>query len=222
VRASRLFLLRMLVAVAGGCISSPAAPQNADIGPNADTPGGDTLRVNFSNQAAASESDILLMATVAGQVLGKAGITVRWSFCFDQFSQRPADSSCIEKPDVPVFFLTLVEDSRTNEQKGLGLAVLGTGRASVYYRRAETLAKGMGNVSAGQILGYAAVHEIVHLILASHDHSASGLMRSGWKRGELRDIGQNHFSLTRSESSIVRRALAQRTLMFAQATKPHN
>jgi hypothetical protein len=101
----------------------------------------------------------------------------------------------------------------------MGAAMLGTGRATVYYHRAQVLARmAEYRISTGKILGYIASHEIGHLILQSSNHSAKGVLKRAWSRDEFRDMSQSQFwfagefSHLRAVTSSTKRGIPARSL----------
>jgi hypothetical protein len=101
-------------------------------------------------------------------------------------------------------------DLRLSAHTVLGAAVrtpAGTGLAYVFYRRVQERAEAYA-VSSALVLACAMAHELGHLLLASREHGADGLMRAQWRRNEfqLADQGQLRFSPDEGEHIRARMA----------------
>ena len=60
---------------------------------------------------------------------------------------------------------------------------------------------------ASLLLGYAMAHEIGHLLLGSHSHSATGVMRAQWDRNDLTLVERGLLHFTPEEAQRIRRRL---------------
>jgi hypothetical protein len=81
--------------------------------------------------------------------------------------------------------------------------------ATVFADRIRLTAR-IAGVDEGELLGRAMAHEIAHLLLGTHDHARSGLMRGRW---DARDLQQNQpwdWMLSRNEGATMREALVRR------------
>jgi hypothetical protein len=81
--------------------------------------------------------------------------------------------------------------------------------ATVFADRVAVTAR-MAGIDEGELLGRAMAHEIGHLLIGTHDHASSGLMRGRW---EARDLGRNRpleWMLSRQEGATMREALVRR------------
>ena len=72
----------------------------------------------------------------------------------------------------------------------------------------DELARKQELASRGQILGHAVAHEIGHLVMGLNSHSPRGLMRSGWKANELRDMAERHLLFSKREGERMRTRIA--------------
>ncbi len=78
--------------------------------------------------------------------------------------------------------------------------------AVIFYDRIEELTKA-GVAGAGQILGYAVVHEVGHLLLGSTIHSPAGIMSSPWSR---EDVKLARLLFTRQQARAIRGEVIRR------------
>ena len=123
----------------------------------------------------------------ADAALRSASTAVQWEEC----SARSVTARC----DAPLTGQYVVRIVRTAGGSAPGPQALGealvdiaTGSsvfATIYFQRVHRLAQSAG-ADEGEVLGYAIAHELGHLLLASHVHSAQGLMRPLWRERELR------------------------------------
>ena len=150
-----------------------------------------TLSIRLYNQSAASERELSDLQKTVNQVFSHIRFTVFW---VQPLSEGGSQIKRVEQSANEDISVTIVDSWTPVNRHVIGAATLGTGRATVYYRRARVLARiAEYRVSTGQILGYIASHEIAHLILDSSGHSAKGVLKLAWSRDDLRDMSQNQF-----------------------------
>ena len=164
------------------------------------------INVHFSNQSSATDRELADLEVTTRQLFAKGGIAISWSRCFDRTRHLTPDRGCENPAGGAVVFLSLIDIQPTLNPHVLGMSTLGTGRATVFYARTRMVASMATDVSVGQVLGYAAAHEIVHLMLGP-DHSASGVMKEAVSPDDLRDMAQGHSWIGRTELAQVRSAL---------------
>lgn len=149
------------------------------------------LSIHLYNQSAASEQDLSDLQKTVNEVFSHTRVIVFWG------PFPPEGRSGIQRVEQRAskdIFLTVVDRCTAVDRHIMGAATLGTGRATVYYRRAQVLARMADcRVSTGKILGYVASHEIAHLILHSSDHSANGVLKRAWSRDDFRVMSQSRF-----------------------------
>jgi hypothetical protein len=157
------------------------------------------------------------MESVAGWVLGKAGIVPAWVDCPFSTERAEASSPC-GKPLGGIRFLLRITHDHVPAQESvwhtsLGMAHItpeGGTYAILLMDLIETLAREQQIVSKGQILGHAAAHEIGHLLMGSNSHSPHGLMRAGWGTKELQDMAERRLLFSNSEGNRMRVRIAAR------------
>jgi hypothetical protein len=162
-----------------------------------------TLCIQTYNRSTASDQEISEMQITAAAVFSRARFRIIWVHCFPASVELVQNLECKGRGDGTNISLTVIDKWRGAKRQVMGAATLGTGRATVYYQRVRAMADVSGNrVSAGKLLGYAAAHEIAHLILGSSDHSAMGILKATWSSDDFRDMGQEHFWLAGELSRV--------------------
>lgn len=150
-----------------------------------------TLAIHLYNQSAASEQVLSDLKRTVDEVFSHTSFTIVW---VEPLSKGRSGIKRVEQNAQQDIHLTIVDSKTGIDHRIMGAATLGTGRATVYYRRAQVLARMADcQVSTGEILGYAASHEIAHLILHSSDHSAKGVLKRDWSRDDFCDMSESHF-----------------------------
>jgi hypothetical protein len=103
---------------------------------------------------------------VASQVYRSAGVTIEW-----------VDSGCIAGPAGLYVNLVSVDSGDVHlAELAVGFAEPGGLTATVLYNRIERLAR-HHHKKPQTVLGYVIAHELGHLLLPPHSHSATGIMQ---------------------------------------------
>lgn len=149
------------------------------------------LSIHLYNQSAASEQELSDLQKTVNEVFSHTWFTVLW---VQSLHEGGPAIKRVEQSANEDIWVTIVDSWTGANQRTIGAATPGTGRATVYYRRAQLLAR-MAEcpVSTGRILGYVTSHEIAHLILHSSDHSVTGVLKGVWSRDDFRDMAQSQF-----------------------------
>lgn len=156
---------------------------------------GSPITVRVYNRSSAPDREIDEMEKVGGEVFQRAKVTTIWVPCAisDTSSKLPESIECQKVCEPGVVSLTLINDFPALAHI-LGASTLHAGRATLYYERVRALAPRSGNkVTAGQVLGYAAAHELGHLMLGSRWHSAKGVMKETWSSSDLFEMAVHQF-----------------------------
>ena len=159
-------------------IGAPAAAEPHD---------GHPVSVRVYDMAGLDAGTIRTALATADAVLRSASIAVQWEEC----AARSTPARC-EAPLTGQYVVRVVRtaggSTRGRQALGDALVDMATGSAvfaTIYFQRVHRLAQSAGADEA-ELLGYAFAHELGHLLLASHEHSAQGLMRPIWRERELR------------------------------------
>jgi hypothetical protein len=142
----------------------------------------------------------------AASILESANFDVVWLHCV-----RPSNEDAIacKKIDLPGHLaLRIIPDvasSMSDAAFGVTfLAADGTGKYSdVFWKRAVDL-HATSSLDLGSVLGSVIAHELGHLLLGSHAHAVSGIMRTHWEAEELRRIAMGTLLFTPKQAKIMR------------------
>jgi hypothetical protein len=171
------------------------------------------FQVRIYNYAQVLPETMLEAKKAASVIFQRAGLEVCWlDHSFDGISGESTLNS-----DYPVFQLRVLTRQMTERLPAVskhmtGLTFQGTsghpGRvASVFYHRVEELAKAE-ICSKGQILGYAAAHELGHLLLGNIDHSSTGLMKAKLGHKDLQTAARGDLVFTEEQAVLIRWAVS--------------
>ena len=184
-------LLGLLFLILGQCASAKTSDQ--------DRP---EITIFVYNTARVPLPDLALAERETTMIFRQAGIATAWVNCSATTLKGPCQPSGPRE-----FILHIVARGKTSSDAVFGLAFLGadgTGRYSdIFYDRIEKMHRDSG-ASPARLLGTVAAHEIGHLLLGSHAHSAMGLMSAHWRIEELRSIRMGGLSFTSEQVSRMR------------------
>jgi hypothetical protein len=133
------------------------------------------------------------METVASEVFQRTKLTTIWVSCSIAGGNVPQSAACQEASSPVMVSLTLINNFPVLAHI-LDASTPCAGRATLYYDRVRALSlRSGGTVTVGQVLGYAAAHEIGHLMLGSRGHSIKGVMKETWSPSDLREMAVHEF-----------------------------
>jgi hypothetical protein len=90
---------------------------------------------------------------------------------------------------------------------GSATPLINAPRVSVFYTHIQYVAE-QRHLQPDVLFGYVLAHEIGHLLLGPHAHSASGLMRAHWDRDDMAyGVAQGSFTFSADEADRIRRVL---------------
>ena len=78
----------------------------------------------------------------------------------------------------------------------------------VFHDRVESFARRYF-ASSGNVLGNAIAHEVGHLMLPYHSHSAAGIMRASWTMNDFQDLSRGWLLFTPEQGKLLRARLGQ-------------
>ncbi|MBY0504154.1 MAG: hypothetical protein K2X03_09595 [Bryobacteraceae bacterium] len=157
------------------------------------------LSVRIHNQARLPAAAIAAAITEARWVLSQAGVETTW---------------CDADPCRSDFSIGIRQDDpRDSQTFVLGFAMLGTAKgntACVVYPRVLQLTEfHAGAAPLSTVLGYVMAHELAHMLMRSHAHSA-GVMSASWTVADLRAMSQRHLRFSPAEASALQYAATKR------------
>lgn len=161
-----------------------------------------------------SASTLRRMEAEASKVLATAGIRSRWEAPVGD--EPPSRGEEAAGPSVLVIDVNILSEQMASQVKlpdaALGYAApsSATGspkRVSVVYDHALQLGP-ISPASLDQLLGYAILHEVGHVLLPSAPHSASGIMRAEWDLEDLWRISQGRLYFNAQQSAAMRAEVA--------------
>lgn len=173
----------------------------------ANCPKWERLSVKVFNDAN-TEKGILNSAKLeAGWLLKPLCIEPIWVEC--RIAATEAETIPCEGPFGAVE-LRVSWNTKSAELSGLalGIAFVGANRVTIFLERIlELVATNGGIIDAGGLLGHVMAHEIGHLLLHSTTHTGEGIMRSEFRRSDLKRAAQRHLTFTRDQVETIRRSL---------------
>jgi hypothetical protein len=166
------------------------------------------LTILVYNTAGVSFTDLIRAEEQGAMIFRAAGIRTAWVHC----SAGGVAEACHQPAGSNQFVVHIVPRGQTSTDAVFGLAFLGTDGSGkytdVFYDRIEQMHRDSG-VSRAQLLGTVAAHEIGHLLLGSHSHSAMGIMAAQWRKEELRRVGMGCLGFNADQASRMRMRIAK-------------
>src|SRR5688572_29306852 len=178
-----------------------------------------TIFIRSYNNVGVPVADLAVAREHAQAVLQQAGLNIVWADCWVGCRVQPADAAprCQEPVGGDIVLRLQQAGDRQADQSrivSMGFSVVRTGDAvpflsTVYVDRVGSVARAAGT-DTRRVLGLAIAHEIGHVLLNSNTHSATGLMRAGWSRRELRSNDAAAWHFLGTEAAHVRSAVLDR------------
>jgi len=140
----------------------------------------------------------------AARIFTKAGVTLVW-----------CEHECLASEPVTPSILVRLEfvPGRTEPSRTLPGTVLGSATSSpvptmrVFYEDVREVAD-QRQVRPEALTAYVIAHELGHLLLGDHAHTASGLMKYLWDTQDVvHGVAQGAFSFSTDQAARIRRAL---------------
>jgi hypothetical protein len=179
-----------LLAIAILCGSSPA--HAADVLLRGSAPR--RLHVTVCDFAGVDSTVRAGAEAVASEMYRSAGVIIEW-----------AESGCIAgPPGLYVNFVAVAAAEVRLSELMVGFAEPGGLTATVLYNRVERLAR-RHHKKPELILGYVIAHELGHLLLPPHSHSATGIMRPTLNLDG--DAGTLRVSFTTEQAELIARKI---------------
>jgi hypothetical protein len=163
----------------------------------------------------------------ATEILGQAGLESRWVDCptsLAEIANYPDCQSELGADDLVIRVLPKsMGDPRAKGQDTLGVAYESDGDSAflsnVFYDRVVNLGQGASS-TVPVLLGRAMAHELGHLLLGTHSHSSSGIMRAFWSGRDLSLDGRIEMLFTPDQSRQMKSRLAGRAQAWQRHSSP--
>jgi hypothetical protein len=158
------------------------------------------------------------MAATAAEILGQAGVPTGWVQC--GAGQSTACPERLAPTDLVIRIIAKAPLSGVHGEP-FGLALMGEEGvyATLFANRVFEIAA-MVHLPPGRLLGYAAAHEIGHLLLGPRSHSWAGLMRGRWEQSDLEAMGRGWLLFQAAEAERMRREIQRRGALLAATMSP--
>jgi len=160
---------------------------------------------------------------VAGEILQKTGVNIRWIECPEGSS---GTGPCASPMSSLVLILNLLPHSMSDRLHAsggaLGVAIERNGSdfgyiASIFYEEAKERARER-QVNFGELLGDVIAHELGHLLLGTNSHSGRGLMCAFWSGYQLSLGARGLLEFSDKEIKRIHAAMNARTLAATGAS----
>ena len=155
------------------------------------------LVLQLHNLAGAPPAVIDRAASELTRVYGDMGVRVEWAQASDV-----ADRAVVRV----VLLARETGDLRRSADTVMGAAVRtphDTPVVYVFYQRVRAQAERNG-VSTPLVLACAMAHELGHLLMPGHGHSAHGLMRACWNRDDFQRADQGRLHFSNEQAGLIR------------------
>jgi hypothetical protein len=188
------------------------------------------VKISVYNDAGLNRGTLLRAEDDAGRIFRQAGIEVEWKNCGGDEIASQIGKPCGEAEYPTKLVLRISMRPRGLISEAFGVAYLsedGHGAyCDVFLEPMEELQRIQGaNLDA--VLGHVAAHEIAHLLLGLHSHSAGGVMKAHWTSQTVQELrrGNLGFNTTQSATMVQRLELAggnagDTLVTMASATTP--
>ncbi len=176
--------------------------------------GDRSIIVRVYNRTNMAPDIVLAGEGVAKDLLAEAGVESVWVNCPLRAAEAHPDG-CSEPVSATRLVLAIVKHWKApvEEPSKLGLAVQDAdGRGAYCYVFEEELATlaQRSHIHSARLLGYAAAHELGHLLKGTNSHSSQGLMSARWYEQEVFAVRLKALNFTRSDAVQMRIRLLQR------------
>lgn len=208
------------LAIASGAKAQPPSRENAELAP--------TFIVYVYNLAQVSRKSLDAAEAEASRIFLKAGVRTKWVDCPLSSAEKARFPDCRLQPGREDLVLKIFPDLSSRrlglraQNLGFCPASEGTGPGSetaLAYNRIKDLAKSW-DADARQVLGFAAAHELGHLLLHSPGHSPTGIMRAVWNTDDLQRATRGELVFTPEQAGLIRAAAWTRTEAASHRISP--
>jgi hypothetical protein len=190
-------------------------------------PGRPTVRISVYNDAGLKHGTLLHAEEDAAAVFRRAGIETEWKNCSGAEIVAQVGKRCSDVAYPASLVLRIEKRPRGLNAEPLGIAYQsedGQGAyCDVFLEPIEELEQAYA-VSLDSLVGHVVAHEVAHLLLGLHSHSANGLMRARWGLQTMEELkhGVLEFNARQSAVMVERLGVAQERAPDALVTMAGN
>jgi hypothetical protein len=168
-----------------------------------DPRGSAVIRVRLYNYSFATAADLVEIETAASKIFVASSMYPRWIQCYPIRATNSSPAPCAQAADDTTVFLLIV-NSPDHSADVLGSTACGSSRVKICYKVGVAMQRNFPGLSSGQILGHVAAHEIGHVFLGAHAHSAVGIMRPTFRTCDLSEMAHGHLLFLPEQSRLLR------------------
>jgi len=165
--------------------------------------GNSKITVLVNDEARVSRAILLSAEQETARIFHLAGIEIVWVNC----NAGAEPDQCGQLLGSNQFMVHIVQSGLTRTQCVLGESFLGedgTGKyTDVYFERIQWAHREF-DADEAQLLGRVSAHELGHLLLGTHAHSAVGIMKPQWDPPSLRRIELGVLMFTKEQSRLMK------------------
>lgn len=196
------------------------------ITPRADESPRSEVTLRVYNYSWATENELVQTKVTAAQILGRAGVALRWIQC----SPVPESSALLVECGLPLrlgsFQVLIKENADGSRTHALAATAPGSSILAVFYRNSRDLAQ-IGDLPTGLVLGRALIHELGHNVFGEQHHATTGIMKARFGPDDFYDMRRGWLVFTPQQSRLLqkftrrpRSATAPDALMFSKFKAP--
>ncbi len=197
--------------IASGAKAQPPVREDTELAP--------TITVYVYNLAQVSRKSLAVAEAEASRIFLKAGVRTKWVDCPLSSAEKARFPDCRLESGRNHLVLKIFPDF-SSRRLGLRAQNLGFCPASeesgpgsetaLAYNRIKDLARSW-DTDARQVLGFAAAHELGHLLLRMSGHARAGIMRAVWNPDDLQRATRGELVFTPEQAGLIRAAAWTRT-----------
>jgi hypothetical protein len=164
------------------------------------------VRISVYNDVGLKRGTLVHAEEDAGAVFRRAGIETEWKNCGGEEVFAGVGRPCNEVAYPVRLVLRIERRPRGLVSEPLGVAYLADDGKGVYcdvfLEPMEELQQ-IYAVSLDSLLGHVAAHEIAHLLLGRHSHTASGLMRARWGLQTMEEMKRSGLEFNSAQAAVM-------------------
>jgi hypothetical protein len=170
--------------------------------------GNSKITVLVNDEARVAQAILLPAEQETARIFRLAGIEIAWVNC----NAAGEPDRCAQFLGADEFVVHIVQSGVTRTKCVLGESFLGedgTGKyADVYFERIQWAHREF-DADPAQLLGRVSAHELGHLLLGTHAHSAVGIMKPQWDLENVRRVKLGLLVFTKQQSRLMKTRIAR-------------